>query len=182
MPWPCIVTVPSTNWDGRAHAEACRLHPEPYRTYVVDRNINYSNWCTAQCLFCNFKAPPPAMTPLPVPLRAMCSGSNDLRSQDSGTVASGGRRSCSKAGSHRRPARLDWYLDLLRFIRGNFPKIHIHAFSRRKSSILACFRNADPRRTACDCVRPAWTAIPGGGAEILVDRVRRDQSWQDPDG
>ena len=42
----------------RAHAEARRLHPEPYRTYVVDRNINYSNWCTAQCLFCNFKAPP----------------------------------------------------------------------------------------------------------------------------
>ena len=38
-----------------------RLHPEPYRTYVVDRNINYANYCTAKCIFCNFKADPPGM-------------------------------------------------------------------------------------------------------------------------
>ena len=40
----------------RAHEVTMRLHPEPWRTYVVDRNINYANWCTAKCLFCNFKA------------------------------------------------------------------------------------------------------------------------------
>ena len=52
----------------RAHTEACRLHPEPYRTYVVDRNINYANWCTAKCIFCNFKATRhPGQVPRPVP-------------------------------------------------------------------------------------------------------------------
>ncbi len=45
----------------RAHAITMRLHPESYRTYVVDRNINYANWCTARCIFCNFKADPPEM-------------------------------------------------------------------------------------------------------------------------
>ena len=43
----------------RAHAVTASLHPEDYRTYVVDRNINYANWCTAKCIFCNFKADPP---------------------------------------------------------------------------------------------------------------------------
>ena len=45
----------------RAHQLTMRLHPEPYRTYVVDRNINYANYCTAKCIFCNFKADPPGM-------------------------------------------------------------------------------------------------------------------------
>ncbi|MEP0843769.1 MAG: hypothetical protein HRF43_13785, partial [Phycisphaerae bacterium] len=45
----------------RAFAATQRLHPEDYRTYVVDRNINYANWCTAKCIFCNFKADPPGM-------------------------------------------------------------------------------------------------------------------------
>ena len=43
----------------QAHEVTKRLHPEPYRTYVVDRNINYANYCTAKCIFCNFKADPP---------------------------------------------------------------------------------------------------------------------------
>ena len=44
-----------------AHDVTLQKHPEPYRTYVVDRNINYSNYCTARCIFCNFKADPPGM-------------------------------------------------------------------------------------------------------------------------
>ncbi len=45
----------------RAFEFSMRLHPEPERTYVVDRNINYANWCTAKCIFCNFKADPPGV-------------------------------------------------------------------------------------------------------------------------
>ena len=45
----------------RAHHVALKLHPENYRTYVVDRNINYANYCTAKCIFCNFKADPPGL-------------------------------------------------------------------------------------------------------------------------
>ena len=44
-----------------AHAVTQRLHPEPYRTYVVDRNINYANYCTARCIFCTFKADTPGV-------------------------------------------------------------------------------------------------------------------------
>src|SRR5438093_1536060 len=47
---------------GRRAFDTCEaLHPEQYRTYVVDRNINYANWCTAKCIFCDFKADPPGM-------------------------------------------------------------------------------------------------------------------------
>src|SRR5215831_18094659 len=45
----------------QASGRTGQLHPEQYRTYVVDRNINYANWCTAKCIFCNFKADPPEM-------------------------------------------------------------------------------------------------------------------------
>ena len=96
-----------------------RLHPEAYRTYVVDRNINYANYCTAKCIFCNFKADPPGMS----------SGRKDL---PDGYVLSldeigrkiaeleaiGGTQVLMQGGLV--PADVlsfDWYLDLMRFIK-----------------------------------------------------------------
>ncbi|MHC4610790.1 MAG: CofH family radical SAM protein, partial [Planctomycetota bacterium] len=144
------------------------------RTYVVDRNINYANYCTARCIFCNFKADPPTMD----------SGRKDL---PEGYVLSfeqigrkieelldiGGTQVLMQGGLVP-PEMLpfEWYLDLLRFIKKNYPKIHVHAFS--PPEIFAFGQVFDmPIR---DCLLRLQDAgldtIPGGGAEILVDRVR----------
>ena len=159
----------------QAHAITMRLHPESYRTYVVDRNINYANYCTAKCIFCNFKADPPGTD----------SGRSDL---PSGYVLSldeidrkieelieiGGTQVLMQGGLV--PAELlsfDWYLELLRHIKRYFPKIHIHAFS--PPEIHAFHQIFDmPVRDVLLRLRDAGLdTIPGGGGEILVDRVRR---------
>lgn len=157
----------------RAHAEACRLHPEPYRTYVVDRNINYSNWCTAQCLFCNFKAPPQD----PIATEGSPAGyvlSLDQIGRKIQELVDIGGTQILLQGGLAPPDLLsfDWYLDLLRFVRGNFPKIHIHAFSPPEVFYFARVFRMPIRDVLLRLREAGLDTIPGGGAEILVDRVR----------
>ncbi len=158
----------------RAHAEACRRHPEPYRTYVVDRNINYSNWCTAQCLFCNFKAPPPGQdAPADAP-EGYVLGFDDLGRKIQELVDIGGTQVLLQGGL--APPDLlgfGWYLDLLRFIRSSFPKIHIHAFSPPEIFYFSRVFGMSVRDVLLKLREAGLDTIPGGGAEILVDRVRQ---------
>ncbi len=157
----------------RAHAEACRLHPEPYRTYVVDRNINYSNWCTAQCLFCSFKAPPQD----PIATEGSPAGyvlSLDQIGRKIQELVDVGGTQILLQGGLAPPDLLsfDWYLDLLRFIRGSFPKIHIHAFSPPEVFYFSRVFRMPIRDVLLRLREAGLDTIPGGGAEILVDRVR----------
>ncbi|RME39960.1 MAG: dehypoxanthine futalosine cyclase [Planctomycetota bacterium] len=159
----------------RAHAVTMRLHPEPYRTYVVDRNINYSNFCTAKCIFCNFKADPPGME----------SGRNDLPDgyvlsfEEIGQkieelLAIGGTQILMQGGlvpADILPFR--WYEDLLRFIKREYPGIHIHAFSPPEIHALHQMFGMPVREVLLRLRDAGLDTIPGGGAEILVDRVRR---------
>ena len=159
----------------RAHEITLRMHPEPYRTYVVDRNINYANYCTAKCIFCNFKADPPEMD----------SGRKDL---PEGYVLSleqigqkieelvdiGGTQVLMQGGLV--PAEMlpfEWYLDLLRFIKRAYPSIHIHAFSPPEIHAFHEVFGLSVRDVLLRLQDAGLDTIPGGGAEILVDRVRR---------
>lgn len=157
-----------------AHAVTMRLHPEPYRTYVVDRNINYANYCSAKCIFCNFKADPPGMD----------SGRRDLPDgyvlpfEEIGRkieelLAIGGTQVLMQGGLV--PAELlpfQWYLDLLRFIRREYPTIHIHAFSPPEIHAFHEIFHMPVRDVLLRLQDAGLDSIPGGGAEILVDRVR----------
>lgn len=157
----------------RAHAEACRLHPEPYRTYVVDRNINYSNWCTAQCLFCNFKAPPQGQVGAEGSPAGYVLSFDQIGRKIQELVDIGGTQILLQGGL--APPDLlsfDWYLELLRFIRGNFPKIHIHAFSPPEIFYFSRVFKMSVRDVLLRLREAGLDTIPGGGAEILVDRVR----------
>ena len=155
-----------------------QLHPEDYRTYVVDRNINYANWCTARCIFCNFKADAPGMD----------SGRKDLPPgytlsyEEIGhkieeLIAIGGTQLLMQGGLVPATGEvglpLAWYLDLMRFIRKNYPQIHIHAFS--PPEIFAFHQAFDmPIHEVLARLQEAGLdSVPGGGAEILSDRVRR---------
>ena len=157
-----------------AHAVTRRLHPQPYRTYVVDRNINYANYCTARCIFCNFKADPPGTD----------SGRRDLpegyvlsfdriAEKIEELVAIGGTQVLMQGGLV--PADIlpfDWYLDLLRFIKRRFPQIHIHAFSPPEIHAFSQVFGMSLRDVLLRLQEAGLDTIPGGGGEILADRVR----------
>lgn len=158
----------------RAHEMCMRLHPEPYRTYVVDRNINYANYCSAKCIFCNFKADPPGTS----------SGRADLPEgyvltfQEIGKkieelIAIGGTQVLMQGGLV--PAEMlpfDWYLHLMRFIKREYPGIHIHAFSPPEIHAFHEIFEMPVREVLIRLQEAGLDTIPGGGAEILVDRVR----------
>lgn len=159
----------------RAHAVTLRLHPEPYRTYVVDRNINYANYCTAKCIFCNFKADPPGTN----------TGRKDLPDgyvlslaqigqKIEELLAIGGTQVLMQGGLV--PAEMlpfSWYLDLLRFIKREYPSIHVHAFSPPEIHAFHEIFGMTIRDVLLRLQEAGLDSIPGGGGEILVDRVRR---------
>lgn len=158
----------------RAHEVTLRLHPEPYRTYVVDRNINYANYCTAKCIFCNFKADPPGMDTgrKDLPDGYVLSFAEIGRKIEE-LLAIGGTQVLMQGGLV--PAELlpfEWYLDLLRFIKRDYPTIHIHAFSPPEIHAFHEMFHMSLRDVLLRLRDAGLDSIPGGGAEILVDRVR----------
>ncbi len=158
----------------RAHGVTQYLHPEPYRTYVVDRNINYANWCTARCIFCNFRAAPPGTTrSRPGLPEGYVLTFDEIGRKIQELIDIGGTQLLLQGGLV--PPEIldfDWYLDLLRFIKKSFPGIHLHAFS--PPEVFAFHRVFDMsiRDVLLRLQEAGLDTIPGGGAEILVDRIR----------
>lgn len=158
----------------RAHEVTLRLHPEPYRTYVVDRNINYANYCTAKCIFCNFKADPPGMDTgrkdLP---EGYILSFEQIGQKIEELLAIGGTQILMQGGlvpAEQLP--FSWYLDLLRFIKREYPTIHIHAFSPPEIHAFHEIFDMDVREVVLRLQDAGLDSIPGGGAEILSDRIR----------
>jgi cyclic dehypoxanthinyl futalosine synthase len=152
---------------GRAADAVCqRLHPEPYRTYNIDRNINYSNVCAATCDFCAFyrKA---GETDAYVLARDV------LLKKVEETVALGGDQILMQGGLHPE-LPLEWYEELLRDIKAHFPAVNIHGFSPPEIHFFhKKFRM--PLREVLGRLKDAGLgSLPGGGGEILVDRVRKE--------
>jgi len=158
----------------RAHEVTTRLHPEPYRTYVVDRNINYANYCTAKCIFCNFKADPPGMdTGRPDLPDGYVLSLEVIGKKIEELIAIGGTQVLMQGGLV--PAELlpfSWYCDLMRFIKREYPGIHIHAFSPPEIHAFGEIFDMKVREVLLRLQEAGLDTIPGGGAEILVDHVR----------
>lgn len=151
---------------GRLAHEAClRRHPEPYRTYVVDRNINYSNLCAAQCAFCAFKAP-----------RGSPAGWTLTTEQILGEIQEltdiGGTQVLLQGGLHPE-LPLQWYEQLLRDVKRAFPRIHMHGFSPPEIHFFARQFHLSVAEVLARLQQAGLDSVPGGGAEILADRVRK---------
>jgi dehypoxanthine futalosine cyclase len=144
-----------------------RLHPEPIVTYVVDRNINYSNVCVSGCRFCAFYRSSEASDAYLLDREALA---GKLRE----TVALGGTQILLQGGLHPE-LPLEWYEDLVRWIRGEFG-LHVHGFSPPEIVHLARLSGLTIRKVIARLHEAGLDTIPGGGAEILSDRVRRDVS------
>lgn len=151
---------------GRAADEVTRrIHPENYRTYNIDRNINYTNICTAVCDFCAFYRPPKS------PEGYVLDRAEMFRKIEE-TIELGGDQILIQGGLHPQ-FKLQWYEELLNDIKSRYPQINIHGFS--PPEIFHFTKGSKlPLRTVLERLMAAGLgSLPGGGAEILVDRVRR---------
>lgn len=149
-----------------ADAVTRRLHPEDYRTYNIDRNINYTNICTAVCDFCAFYRKPKDA-------EGYVLDRQELLDKVRETVELGGDQILMQGGFHPE-YKLEWYEELLQDIKRAFPQVNIHGFSPPEIHHFTKM-NKLPLRTVLERLRAAGLgSLPGGGAEILVDRVRRE--------
>jgi cyclic dehypoxanthinyl futalosine synthase len=150
---------------GRAANEVTlRLHPENYRTYNIDRNINYTNICTAVCDFCAFYRGPKSP-------EGYVLDREEIFQKIEETVAIGGDQILMQGGLHP-DFKIEWYEELLRAIKGRFPQVNIHGFSPPEIYHFTKVSKL-PLRTVLERLKAAGLgSLPGGGAEILVDRVR----------
>jgi cyclic dehypoxanthinyl futalosine synthase len=147
-----------------ADAVTRRLHPAPYRTYNIDRNINYTNVCTAVCDFCAFYRPPKHD-------EGYVLDRAELLQKVRETVELGGDQILMQGGLHPQ-YKIEWYEELLGDIKRYFPQVNIHGFSPPE---LHHFTKVSklPLKDVLERLKVAGLgSLPGGGGEILVDRVR----------
>jgi cyclic dehypoxanthinyl futalosine synthase len=148
-----------------ADAVTRRLHPEAYRTYNIDRNINYTNICTAVCDFCAFYRRPKHAEGYVLDRQVLLDKVRE-------TVEIGGDQILMQGGLHP-DFDIEWYEDLLRDIKSHFPRLNIHGFSPPEIHHFTKVAKL-PLRTVLERLKAAGLgSLPGGGGEILVDRVRR---------
>src|SRR5438552_5578430 len=180
-------------WDGQriSQGEALRLYPLPLEelgaladrrrelakasaydgrgneivTYIVDRNINYTNVCNVYCKFCAFYRTEKDADAYVITFEEI-----DKKIEE--TVALGGTQILMQGGHHPKLTK-QWYLDLLAHIKEKFPQINIHGFSPSEFVHFREVFNEPLERIISDFKAAGLGSIPGGGGEILVDRVRQ---------
>lgn len=149
---------------GMAADEICRRkHPEDYRTYIIDRNINYTNICTSGCKFCAFYKEVKHSDGYVIPKDALFRKIEE-------TLSLGGRQILMQGGLHPS-LKMDFYVDLLKAIKTKFD-VHIHAFSPPEIVHFSRLNGIAVRDVIQKLKMAGLDSIPGGGAEILVDRCR----------
>jgi cyclic dehypoxanthinyl futalosine synthase len=140
-----------------------RLHPNDTVTYIVDRNINYTNVCVADCGFCAFYRRPKDAEGWTLSYEQIGAKIDEAK-------ALGGVQILMQGG-HNPYIPFEWYLDLLRYIKRNHP-IHIHGFSPSEVDFWAKLYRMEAREVIRELQKAGLDSIPGGGGEILVQRVR----------
>ena len=139
------------------------LHPEGVVTYIVDRNINYTNVCVADCGFCAFYRRPKDGEGWTLSYEQIGAKIDEVK-------ALGGVQILIQGG-HNPYIPFEWYLELLRYIKKYHP-IHIHGFSPSEVDFWSTLYRMDARDVIRELVKAGLDSIPGGGGEILVQRVR----------
>jgi cyclic dehypoxanthinyl futalosine synthase len=134
-------------------------------TYIVDRNINYTNVCNVYCKFCAFYRTEKDADHYVLSFEELDQKLDEL-------TAAGGVQILMQGGHHPK-LQFDWYLDLLAHIRAKYPHINIHGFSPPEFQHFAEVFKMPLRQVISEFKAAGLGSIPGGGGEILVDRVRK---------
>ena len=144
-----------------------KLHPEGVVSFLIDRNINYTNVCVARCTFCNFYRRPGDQEGYVLPLESIFKKIEE-------TIALGGTGILMQGGMHP-DLKIDYYEKLLSSIRERY-QIHLHCFSPPEIVVLAKLSRISIRESIRRLKAAGLASIPGGGAEILVERMRKSIS------
>lgn len=150
-----------------ADAVRRRLHPEGVVTYIIDRNINYTNFCTEYCSFCAFYRPLKGK----LAAEGYILDFETIYEKIRETVELGGTGILMQGGLHP-DLKIDWFERLLRGIKDRFPRVHLHCFSASEIIAIAEYSGLTIRETIARLRDAGLDSIPGGGAEILDDDVR----------
>jgi cyclic dehypoxanthinyl futalosine synthase len=148
-----------------ARAGAYRGRGNEIVTYIVDRNINYTNVCNVYCKFCAFYRTEKDADAYVIKM-------DELDKKIEETIALNGTQILMQGGHHPSLTK-QWYLDLLSHIKTRFPQINIHGFSPSEFVHFREVFNEPLEKIISDFRVAGLGSIPGGGGEILVDRVRQ---------
>jgi cyclic dehypoxanthinyl futalosine synthase len=148
-----------------ADAVRARKHPESIVTYIIDRNVNYTNVCVAKCTFCAFYRD--VGSP-----EGYVLGFDELFRKIDETIAVGGVQLLLQGG-HNPDLPLTWYEDLFRAVKQRYPAFKLHALSPPEVIHLSRLSQLPVPAIIDRLIAAGLDSIPGGGAEILVDRVRK---------
>lgn len=142
-----------------------KWHPEPITTFVIGRNINYTNVCDTYCRFCAFYRPPGSSEGYVLP--------NEVIYQKIQETADIGGTEILMQGGTNPDLPLDYYLDLLRGIKQRFPKITMHSLSTAEVQKIAQVSGLSIEQVLTELKKAGLDSLPGAGGEILDDRTRR---------
>jgi cyclic dehypoxanthinyl futalosine synthase len=150
-----------------ADARRKALHPEGNVTYIIDRNVNYTNVCVTRCKFCNFYRPPTSKEGYTLSREVLAQKLQE-------TVDLGGVQILLQGGLNP-DLPLTWYEDLFRWMKANFP-LAIHGLSPEEIRFISEIEHISIRGVIERLVAAGLDSIPGGGAEILDDEIRHSIS------
>lgn len=141
-------------------------HPERVVTYIIDRNVNYTNVCVARCKFCAFYRPVGSA-------EGYTLGFDEIFSKIEETIALGGGQLLMQGG-HNPDVPLAWYEDLFRQVKSRYPAFRLHALSPPEIIHISRLSGLPTTEVIDRLIAVGLDSVPGGGAEILVDRVRKE--------
>lgn len=159
-----LFTAPLLELGLAADARCRQWHPTPIRTFVIGRNVNYSNVCISGCTFCAYFRGPRHREGFLLSTDAVLAQVGEM-------VAAGGTELLLQGGLHPT-LRLPWFETLFRAVAASFPSVQIHALSPSEIIHLAGVEALSVPAVLHRLQAAGLASIPGGGAEILVDRVR----------
>ena len=142
-----------------------RKHPQRTVTYIIDRNVNYTNVCVAKCNFCAFYRDVGSS-------EGYVLGFDEIFRKIDETIEVGGVQLLLQGG-HNPDLPLTWYEDLFRAVKARYPDFKLHALSPPEVIHLSRLSQLTVPEVLDRLIAAGLDSIPGGGAEILVDRVRR---------
>ena len=142
-----------------------RKHPDRIVTYIIDRNVNYTNVCVAQCNFCAFYRPVGSTD-------GYVLGFDEIFRKIDETIAIGGNQLLLQGG-HNPDLPIEWYEDLFRAVKARYPDFKLHALSPPEVLHISRINQLPVPAVIGRLVAAGLDSMPGGGAEILVDRARR---------
>ncbi len=156
--------VPTPELMAAGHFMRKKLHPDHIVTWIIDRNINYTNVCNSGCQFCNFYVGKNSK-------KAYITTDEQYIEKINELYAFGGRQILLQGG-HHPDLRIDFYTDLFRRLKGYFPDLKLHALGPPEVAHISRMEGISFKETLIQLMEAGLDSLPGAGAEILVDRVR----------